>query len=332
MAKKLKNTDYLFLSAYIRAKEKGMLDSEKAERMIGAKTAKDAAKVLEECGYGDMSSITVSDIGEKVNQKRAAVMKDLETVVPDRSILDIFRLKYDYHNLKTAIKAEAMGVDPISLISDAGRYGKDVFTDEYRKEDSAVFSETFKAALRDARDTLARTGDPQIADFILDNAFYKEYISLAESSGSKLLLEYARLMADSANLRSTVRAVRMKKGADFLERVLAEGGNVASSDITDAMRNGAPVSAVFTGELKAAAELGDAACGGGDITAFEKACDDALSKKIYDIGLMGYGVEILIAYLCNLENELLDVSIIMSGKLTGASTDTIRRRIRTLNT
>ena len=155
MAKKLKNTDYLFLSAYLRAKENGMLTRERAERMINARTAKDAAKVLEECGYGDMSSVTLSGIGERVNGKRASVMKDLETVVPDKSVLDLFRIKYDYHNLKTAIKAEAMGLNGESLLSDAGRYGKDVFLSEYRKEDGGLFSEPFRAAMLDAKDTLS---------------------------------------------------------------------------------------------------------------------------------------------------------------------------------
>ena len=55
MGKKIRDTDYLFLSTRLRALERNVLTSARMERMIDAPTAADAAKVLSEIGYSDFS-------------------------------------------------------------------------------------------------------------------------------------------------------------------------------------------------------------------------------------------------------------------------------------
>ena len=48
MAKKVKDTNYLFISAYLRAREKNLLTAARMDRMIDASDIEDAAKVLQE--------------------------------------------------------------------------------------------------------------------------------------------------------------------------------------------------------------------------------------------------------------------------------------------
>lgn len=328
LAKKLKSIDYPYISAYVRAKENKMLNSERAERMINAKSVKDAVKVLEECGYGDMSDVNASRLNEKISKKRADVMKDLAFLVPDKEILDIFRLKYDYHNAKVMIKSEAMKTDQTDLLSDAGRYSAEDFSREYYRENSALFSKILSDAMAEAKDTLARTSDPQLADFILDNAYYREFVHLAEETENDFLIGYGRLMIDSSNLRTAVRAIRMKKGPEFLKNTLANGGKVSVSSVINAISSKTPLSSVFTGQLKKAAEAGDEAVSGGSLTVFEKLCDDALNSYVRSARLVGFGPEVLMAYICGMENEFSAVRIIVTGKMANLADETIRERLR----
>ena len=328
MAKKLKDTDYLYITAYLRAKENGLVDRDRTDRMINARSAGDAAKVLEECGYGEMSDITVSKLNERITEKRAAVMKDLESVVPDNSILDIFRIKYDYHNAKTLIKSEAMGLDAEKLLVDAGRYPAEKLAASYRREDLSDCSDTFAASVAEAKETLARTGDPQLADFILDNAYFKEYISLAEKTGSGFLTGYGRLMIDGANLRAAVRAKRMNKDVRFLERIIADGGNIPARDILENAADQKPVSSAFSNsDYRAVAELADDVAEGGSFTDFEKRCDDVLQRYLAAAKRISFGPEVLTAYICSVENELSAVRVIITGKLAGLTGGEIRERL-----
>ena len=45
-----KDTDYLFISARLRAMERNLLTGARMDRMVDAPTAADAAKVLQEIG------------------------------------------------------------------------------------------------------------------------------------------------------------------------------------------------------------------------------------------------------------------------------------------
>ena len=49
---KIKDTDYLFSTAWVRSVEKNMLTRERAEKMIDAKSTEDSLKVLDDIGYG----------------------------------------------------------------------------------------------------------------------------------------------------------------------------------------------------------------------------------------------------------------------------------------
>lgn len=51
MSKKIKDTDYLVISARVKAMESGLLTRERMEQVLEAKSSEDAVKILQECGY-----------------------------------------------------------------------------------------------------------------------------------------------------------------------------------------------------------------------------------------------------------------------------------------
>jgi V/A-type H+-transporting ATPase subunit C len=132
---KLKDTDYLSISARIRAMENRLLTHERMERMLEARSNDEAVKVLSECGYGDFSAATPAAMEEKLVEARNATYKDLRSAVPDPGFVDIFRIKYDYHNAKVLLKSEAVGADAARLLVEGGRYPAAALREAYNKED-----------------------------------------------------------------------------------------------------------------------------------------------------------------------------------------------------
>ena len=109
--KKLKENDFLSISARIRVLENKLLTAERMERMIDAKDVNDAAKVLGECGYPELSEVTNSALDAMLAQAQAALFADMGKAVGNEALMDVFRVKYDYHNAKTLVKAEALKLD-----------------------------------------------------------------------------------------------------------------------------------------------------------------------------------------------------------------------------
>lgn len=323
-----KDTDYLAISTRIHVMETRMLTRERMERMIDAKDNADALKVLEECGYSGVSCTGIQGLEEMLAAARAAVFQDIRESAPDGNLVEVFQLKYDYHNAKVLVKASAMGSDPARLLLSGGRYEPQELLEGWNREDLQC-SPLFCEALAQAKTILSETGDPQQADLVLDKAWYQEMGQMAQACGSDFLQGYVRLNIDVANLRAAVRCARMEKDTEFVGRVLLPGGNVPERTI--AMARGENLKDVFVGEaLAQAAELGSqlAQPGAGALTEFERMCDDAVTDYLAQAKMIPFGEQTVIGYLYAKEAELTAVRTILSGRMAGLEPDTIRSRLR----
>lgn len=328
LSKKLKETDFLSISARVRAMETRLLTAERMERMIEAKDAAEAAKVLGECGYPELGTVTPSAVEDMLADAQGELFEDLARFI-DAALMDVFRCKYDYHNAKVLVKSAALGVDQDRLLLRGGRYGREKLAEDFRREDLRVCSAVFQNAVAHARELLGSSGDPQQADFVLDRAYYDELTALAGESGSEFTQGYVVLSIDGANLRAAVRSARLDKGPDFLRQVLVEGGSVSPAAI--AVTTGTDLARLFQGTaLSAAAEVGAelAVPGGGPLTEFERLCDDALTAYVAKARMIPFGEQPVVAYLYAREAEATAIRIILTGRMAGIDGATIRQRLR----
>ena len=319
---------YLCLSAMLRAREGKMLTADRAARMLEAQTFEDCAKLLGDCGYEDMGGLNAAGVDAALSARRAALFQEIENLVPDKALVELFRLKYDYHNAKTVLKAEAVGTDPLRLMSVSGRVAPEKLKSAWDEERMSELPKVLGAAMVEAGSTLARTANPQLADFDLDKACFAEMKAIADGLDNTFISGYVRLLIDAANLKSVVRTARMHKSADFLSDVLIRGA-------TDVDRlSGADADALIAvfahTPLEKAAAAGGEAMSGGSMTVFERACDNAVNDYIRGAKLLSYGPEVVVAYLAAAENEITAARMILTGSLAGVDADTIRERLRDL--
>ncbi len=101
---RIRDNDYLCVSAMLRGREARMITADVFARMADAESAQAAAKLAEDYGYTglDLSAPQALDAG--LSKMRADVYRDLAGILPQASLLDLFRLKYDYHNAKVLVK------------------------------------------------------------------------------------------------------------------------------------------------------------------------------------------------------------------------------------
>lgn len=317
-----KDTDYLSISARIRAMENRLLTRERLERMVDAREDAEALKVLAECGYGELNALTGAALEQQLSAAREKVFAELANALPDDRLLDMFRLKYDYHNAKVLVKARATGQEARRLLLSGGRYEP-----EELEQGLAHCGEFFCRAVEQAGEIMEQTNDPQMADLLLDKACFEEMGLLAQECGSAYLQGYVRLAVDAANLRSRVRCGRLEKGHDFLKQVLMEGGNVSVDALLRAREVGEPFR---VGPLSEAARLADelAKPGTGALTAFERECDNALMAYQEKARRTPFGEEVVAGYLFAREAELTAIRTVMAGRMAGLDPDVIRQRLR----
>lgn len=331
MSKKIKDTDYLVISARIRAMETGLLTGERMEQILAAHSDEEVVKLLQEGGYPTMSLESPEAMDAAITAAREETLQDLGDSAPDKQYLDIFKLKYDYHNAKAILKAKAMDTDPDHMLADLGRVPAAELKEAITGGDMNQLPPLLAAAIAEAREVLETTRDPQLGDIALDRWRYRDEMETAEVTGSKFLRGYVRVSIDAANLRALVRTLRMGKNAAFLEGVLFSGGTVDESEIlTVAGNNGGGLAELYAStELKDAAQVGADALKGGALTEFEKLCDDAVSGYLSGAQMVAFGEAPLIGYLAARETEYTNLRILLMGRAAGLDPETIRARLRT---
>ena len=200
MTKRRKDTDYLFLSARIRAMERRLLTAQRLEQLLTAPSVEACAQLLSEWGYAPVHD--EPSLQAALSAQREAVFADVSRFMPEAEVLDVFRLKYDYHNIKTLLKAPQ---DAERLLIDAGTVPAETMRKKHAENGGWDFLPADMAAAADeAQRVLAETGSARSSDCILDRAYFARLEKLAADSHIPYLQDYVRAMIDAANPRHHV--------------------------------------------------------------------------------------------------------------------------------
>ena len=113
-----RDTDYAAVSAALHAREAKLLTQAMAERMIDAATPEESYKTLLECGYAPLERCTLENVEHALSQARRELYREVSVLAPDKRIIELFQIKYDYHNAKLALKSKRSGEDVSRLAMD----------------------------------------------------------------------------------------------------------------------------------------------------------------------------------------------------------------------
>lgn len=317
---------YLWVSAYVQALEGQRLTWADLNQMIDAATPEDSLRVLTDRGYPPLRP-DMTIVERALREHREELLSALSSSLPDNTILDLFRIPYDYHNVKVALKTRWTKVDGTRLLLGGGRLEPQSLYRALQTGEENGLPQVLRDAAKAARETVSATGDPQRGDLILDRACFAEQLFLAQRADSPFLTGYVRLLIDRANLQAAVRVLRLGTDLSLLAEALIPGGTVTPDTLLGSARTGDLTAPWIASLLEEAAEMGQTAKAGGSLTAFETACDAALAYYLQRAALIPFGPEPVLAFLAANEREQQNIRVIVSGKLARLPSDTIRERV-----
>ena len=326
LSKKVKDTEYLFLSAMLAARSSRMLGRDGIERILNAPGYAECAKMLIENGYADMSEMTAGEVEETLAQRRADIFAELLSLSPASAPVDIFRMKYDYHNIKTAVKSAAQGISAKHLYSRSGRVSPENIERACTSDEASDIPVVLAAAMEEAKTMLARTGSPQSADVLLDKACFAEMADMANATGSEFLAGYVRFMIDALNLKAAVRVLRIGADKGFLLNVLISGGNVDIQRFAEMSSD--DFGGIFTATpLTKAAAIAQETLKGAPLAELELACENAEMEYLSTAKLKGFGEMPVVLYIADVLREMTAVRMVLTGLLAGLDKDSIRKKL-----
>ena len=287
MNKKRKDTDYLCLSAQIRSMERSLLDRARMERMLEAPNLAEAVRLLTEVGYEAFDPASDSQLNRALLQRRLELFERLYRYAPEPQIIDVFKLKYDYHNLKAVLKAR--GADVAHLLVDAGRVPAGEWQRPGREGQWDFLPPAMAAAAKEGQRVLAETGDPQRSDALVDRAYFAEYQAFVEEKTAAFvtpghqeielaLMRLYHYLGNNKHLE-LARFFLNHRGANEKDCTLYHYGkeysqdNVPVREITEAVGHSVRAAYMYTGMQMLAKVDGD--------EALQKACDRVFDNIVH---------------------------------------------------
>lgn len=325
--------DYIYAVSRIRAIEKYLLDETKLQRMLEAKTAQEAIKVLEESGYGAENEVySAEDYELLLKNEQKQLYSLINELMPQSEISKLFLTANDYHNVKVMLKAEFQGLEDYKdLLYQCSNFELLKLEAIVRDRRLSYLPEIMAHAVQEAIDAFNKSGNPQVIDTILDRAQYKAMKELASQTQSEFVINFIDILLDLTNIKIFLRIKKLGRSWDYLKNILVEAGTLDNDvfiknlegswdNFIEAMR--------YTKYGKLIEKSLEQYKKTGSFTKFEKLLDNYIMKYVAGAKYISFGIEPIVAYIQAKETEIKNARIIMVGKLNNISNEIIKERLR----
>ncbi|OFI05585.1 V-type sodium ATPase subunit C [Clostridium acetireducens DSM 10703] len=324
----------------IRALETKLLDKIKIDRMIESSSPKEALKILEETEYGKyLTNLNnIEDYEEVLKNALRDLYDFMYKLSPEKLLIHIFQLKYDYHNIKVILKGKALqkkldylfipfGTENVNKLIEITELEN---LNDYNKNKEYFNNEVMLKGILEAKADFQEKKDPQKIDVILDNYMYKDMLLKSEKLQDDFLIEYVKMNIDITNVKTLLRVKKQNKSKKFLQEVLIGGGKINKDLIVSSLNESEDniIKNLSKVEYEKVFKEGlEEYINNKDVSKFEKVADNFIMDYVKKGKYTSFGIEPLIGYLIAKETEIKIIRIIMVGKINKISPDIIRERL-----
>ena len=310
-------TSYASAVAAVKAMESALLSYSDMEQLISAATDTEFNAIISARRGSDASA----------GSELADAWEVVHGYAPDCRELEMLLYKYDFHNLKAALKAMIADCEPEPYYIRPTNLDLGELSPILKAKDYDLLPLYLRETAEKAYQLLTDTLDGQLADSFIDTATLTVLQDSAEKSGNEFLKNYARITAVCADIKTAYRCSRMNKPRSFLEIAIAGSADLDKEALIRAALTGTDglfnfLDTTIYGEKARLLESSTAA--------FEKWCDDEVMEIARSARLQAFGFEPLAAYYIAARAEQKNLRIIRVCKECGADRETITERLRLL--
>lgn len=337
------DTRYAYAVGRIRVLETRLLNRTVLQRMLEADSTKATLEALSDTEYeASLSRIeSERDFEIALREELERVYKLIDELTQDKELTDIFRVKWDFHNLKVLLKSKYLqsfadtethstNVSDILVLSGLEALSELEEAVMSENGDKSRLPQYLQAAIIEVESESEADIDPQLIDIILDkHAQSLNYHRASEYS--EFLQGYFQIAIDLYNIKNFLRVKILNKDRDFLSKVLLDNGTLKTElfleQFEDSVENFA--SAIKrTNYYELVTEGIQSWIENNSLATLEKLSDNYLLNYIKPAKFAILGVEPLLGYLLAKEHEMKLIRIIMIGKLNGLPSESISERLR----
>lgn len=329
----MKDTVYGSSNVLIRVYENDLLTRSHFERMLAADNFEEAANVLRESPYrNDVDRIKNDrDYDSMFMNELHQTFDEMFEIVPNKELVELFGLRYAYHNLKVLLKEEIVEDDLSHLFIPIGRYPISELRQAVRTGESEVLPVEYMESIREVKAEYEEFQNAQAIDVILDRRYFTHLRALADQTKEEGIPELIETFIDYNNLSTLVRVMKQKRTKNFLVTVLSSSGSIPKEDLVSLAEDG--FSAVIqyyrgTKYRQIIERAMDSETGDLSTVKIDYEVENAYMERMREARLQAFGPMVVAAFIYAKETEVKNIRLVLAGKENGMSADAIRERMR----
>ncbi|NLI96425.1 MAG: V-type ATPase subunit [Synergistaceae bacterium] len=328
---------YGYTVARLRAMENRLLDSGAFQRMLDAEDLQGALKVLNETCYSSWL-VEMKNEGAfdgAIEAELNYVYRETEQFVPDRALVTLCKMPYDFHNIKVLLKSsflqKAGGVRRWDLLTWLGNVSPEFLIESLESEDYRLLPFGLRSAVPRCLAQWEQFHDILEIERQLDDLLFSEMLKLAAKLERKGVMEWVQGRIDAENVRNLLRLRRLQVENSRIAGFMHEGGIISIERLlsltSEPLESWGRILA-YTDLTGALAELQEISDFDRLIVDVEKALDDYVLRVVEQTRFSTASPEYVLYYLWLKEMEAKNVRIILVGKANGANRDVLRGLLR----
>ncbi len=319
---------YTFETAQVRALEMQMLSPATLLDMANAENFAQAADLLSATEYAlPQTSRTFAEMENILQLRRSAVRELFAELMIDKPIVELFKSRDDFANLRLAVRRtlteKPLGTD----YSNDGNFPPEQFEQVFEEENYALFPDYMAEAVEQAVLAYYQNKDIRRIDYAIDRLQAEYNLKKARELKSVFLLGLFRIQIDLTNIRTMLR---LKFTESEETNVLLKGGFIELERFEHRLDIGyetlGPL--FFVTPYHRVVETGaNYLMSDKSFLRAEQQCAEFLTGFLKSTIQITAGPQPIIAYLLMKENEIRTIRLILTAKKNNLATQLILDRL-----
>lgn len=330
----MQEIDYKGVNTVLRTYELKLLTEADYDRMLKASSLKDALEVLKGTGYDfdEKETLVNKNFEGFLMEHLAEVYQELFSITPVPEVVELFALRYTYHNLKVLLKQRFSGENLEHLLIPIGKYSigslKKLVETGDGNDENPILIEGVQEAIRDF-DEGHRI---EAATIFMDTYYFRHLRSISNTIQHPSITKMVDGMIDLYNLSTMIRSLKQNKPRGFLYTVLSSSGSIAKRDLIEESINGP--SAVMRKHYFSKAygtrlsNMVSETTNEVDTQKLDKLVDELTYELVAEGLYQPFGPIPLLGYLFAKEKEVTNLRLILVGKDNQIDEQILRERMR----
>jgi len=330
----MKDILYHQINPIVRVLESRLLKYDFFEKMLAAESFLECKELLKSTVYASYIERPDFDVRYEyfVREEGAKVYEKIYDLAPEKGVVDLYTMRYSYHNLKLLTKAHYTKQNLDEYWIHDGKYSIEAVKSAIANHISAFIDGLMMESIKEVSEYLEKYTELRAIDVIYDRYYLKDQRATAEKLGYDEITKEVISFIDLTNISTVMRGIAQCQTENFMSTVLSSSGSIPKKELlafaakdmgqfTVYLLNG-PYKEIISPLVD---EKTQVICWPAFI---DREKDDYLSKLFEPAKIQAFGPLPLLSLLNAQEIESKNLQLILSGKKAHFSTEQIRERMR----